>query len=290
MGKQGVGMLFLVPGLVGVCCFVLVPFGDVVRRSFFTALSGEFVGLGNFRAVFHNRAFLLAVGNTVRFVGIGVPLLLGLGLLLALVMYEDLRLEGRKNLFLLPMAIPSACVVLVWKMLFSRQGFLNEWFSTHVDFMETGAAFWILVGSYIWKNLGYTVVLWLAGLKMIPSEFREASKVDGASWFQFFWRILLPNLKGSMYTITVFSFLNSFRVFREIYLVSGSYPQEQIYLLQNVFQNWFVQLDVDKMAAGAVLAVIVLGGISLLLQRLWDGTDDSRNKVVRCSRKWHGTK
>jgi multiple sugar transport system permease protein len=142
-----------------------------------------------------------------------------------------------------------------------------------------------LVGSYVWKNLGYTLVLWLAGLKMIPAEYREAARVDGASRLQYFFRILLPNLRGCMYTITVLSFLNSFKVFREIYLVSGSYPQERIYLLQNVFQNWFVNLDVDKMAAGAVLAVLFLGGFSLLLQRLWDRDKSERSKSSKVIKK-----
>jgi multiple sugar transport system permease protein len=278
-------LLFLLPGLLGVSYFVLIPFADVVRRSFMTALSGEFVGIDNFISVFHNRAFSLAVTNTLRFVGIGVPILLILGLLLALAISGDMKWEGKKTLYLLPMAVPAATVVLVWKMLFAKQGFVNAWFGTHVDFMGENSAFWILVGSYVWKNLGYTLVLWLAGLKMIPSEYSEAARVDGANRLQYFFRILLPNLRGCMYTITVLSFLNSFKVFREIYLVSGSYPQERIYLLQNVFQNWFVNLDVDKMAAGAVLAVIFLGGFSLLLQRLWDGEKGERRKGSRVKKK-----
>jgi multiple sugar transport system permease protein len=279
--KRAGHLLFLLPGLAGVSCFVLIPFADVIRRSFVTALSGKFVGLDNYITVFHNRAFLLAVVNTLRFVGIGVPILLILGLLLALAIDGNVRWEGRKTLYLLPMAVPAATVVLVWKMLFAKQGFMNAWLDTHVDFMGEDTAFWILVGSYIWKNLGYTLVLWLAGLKMIPAEYKEAARVDGANRLQYFFRILLPNLRGCMYTITVLSFLNSFKVFREIYLVSGSYPQERIYLLQNVFQNWFVNLDVDKMAAGAVLAVLFLGGFSMLLQRLWDREKGARRKRLR---------
>jgi multiple sugar transport system permease protein len=284
--KKAGHLLFLLPGLLGVSYFVLIPFADVIRRSFMTALSGEFVGLNNFIAVFHNRAFSLAVTNTLRFVGIGVPILLILGLLLALAISGDMKWEGRKTLYLLPMAVPAATVVLVWKMLFAKQGFVNAWFGTHVDFMGENSAFWILVGSYVWKNLGYTLVLWLAGLKMIPTEYGEAARVDGANRLQYFFRILLPNLRGCMYTITVLSFLNSFKVFREIYLVSGSYPQESIYLLQNVFQNWFVNLNVDKMAAGAVLAVLFLGTFSMVLQRLWDGEKSTRRRssIVRKKR------
>ena len=82
--------------------------------------------------------------------------------------------------------------------------------------------------------------------------------------------VLLPNLKGSMYTIVVLSFLNSFKIYREAYLVAGAYPHESIYMLQHLFNNWFVNLDLDKMAAAAVVCgVVFLTGI-LLLQRAWD--------------------
>lgn len=176
--------LFLLPSVVGVAGFVLIPFLDVVRRSFTGAVSGKFLGIANYQKVFVNRAFLLAAGNTMKFVGVSLPILLGAGLLLALM---------------------------------------------QIHFMGTDSAFWVLVGSYVWKNLGYTLVLWLAGLKTIPEEILEAAKVDGAGGFQRFSYMILPQLKGSAYTITVLSFLNFFKAFREVYLVSGSYPHESIY-------------------------------------------------------------
>ncbi|MDE6673972.1 MAG: sugar ABC transporter permease, partial [Acetatifactor sp.] len=256
--------------LLGVWYLVLFPTGDVLRRSFVTALSGQWVGLDNYRKVLGNEAFRLAVGNTLRFLGLCLPLLLTLSLLLALVICRIPRLERFKALYLLPMAIPAATVVLVWRLIFSKQGFLNAWLGTHVDFMGENTALVILVGSYVWKNLGYTMVLWLAGLKAIPAEQTEAARVDGAGRIRCFFQITLPNLKGSAYTITVLSLLNAFKSFREAYLVSGAYPQQDIYLLQHLFQNWYTKLDMDKLAAGAVLMALVLGALSLLLQRLWN--------------------
>ena len=179
-----------------------------------------------------------------------------------------------KSFFLLPMAMPSATIVLVWKMTFSADGFLNRLLETHVDFMWTEDAFWVLVFSYVWKNLGYTVILWLAGILAIPGDFIEAARVDGAGSFRVFWSVMLPQLKGSMYTITVLSFLNSFKVFRESYLVAGAYPHESMYMLQHLFNNWFTYLDLDKMAAAAVCVGGVLLIVILLLQRLWDGGDE----------------
>lgn len=263
--------LFLLPGFIGVCFFVLIPYADVVRRSFFTSLSGKFVGMQNYSAVFQSMAFRLAARNTLRFVIVCIPLLLIISLMLALVFNAHKKWDKYKNFYLLPMAVPTACVVLVWQMLFCKQGFLNMWLETHVDFMGEDSSFYILVGSYLWKNFGYTLILWMAGLKTISGEILEAARVDGAGKAQCFFYVTLPNLKGNIYTIAVLSLLNSFKAFREVYLVSGSYPQDKIYLLQNVFHNWYVRLDLDKLAAGAVVIALVLGSISLLLQKLWKG-------------------
>ena len=130
--------------------------------------------------------------------------------------------------------------------------------------MNSGSAFWILFISYIWKNLGYDIVLWMAGLAGISSNIYEAARVDGAGEMQCFFYITLPNLKSSLYTITVLSFLNSFKVFREAYLVAGDYPHESIYMMQHLFNNWFVNLDIQKMTAAAVM-LIAFSGIILVL-------------------------
>ena len=88
-------------------------------------------------------------------------------------------------------------------------------------------------------------------------------------WGQCFVRITLPNLIPTLFTITVLSFLNSFKVFREAYLVAGNYPDQSMYLLQHLFNNWFRDLDMDKMAAGAVLMSLVILALILLLQKAW---------------------
>ncbi len=124
--------------------------------------------------------------------------------------------------------------------------------------------------SYVWKNLGYTIVLWLAGLHGVPEELKEAARTDGASELKCFFYVVLPGLKPVLYTITILSFLNSFKVFREAYLVAGAYPQQQMYLLQHLFNNWFTDLEIDKMAAAAVCITIVFVLFVLVLQHLWE--------------------
>ena len=269
------GLLFIAPSLLGVACFVLVPFGDVVRRSFYSAMSGQFMGLSNYTTVFQNAAFRLASSNTLRFVAVCIPGLVGLSLLVAVI------LNGKKDkaalcktTFLIPMAIPVASVVLIWEVLFHQKGLLSALLDSMgqgaQDWMNTGWAFWILVASYIWKNLGYDMALWLAGLSGIPSTVYEAAQVDGAGPMTIFRRITLPGLLPSLYTITVLSFLNSFKVFREAYLVAGDYPHTSMYLLQHLFNNWFRELSMDKLAAAAVLVAAVILVLILLLRRAWD--------------------
>lgn len=266
-------LAFLLPSFLGVMFFVLLPFLDVFKRSFTTAVTGEFVGLKNYETVYENGAFRLAVGNTLRFTLVCLPLLLFLGLCAALLLTNLKQVQLIKSFFLLPMAMPAATVVLIWKMTFSGNGLLNRMLSSNTDYMGTELAFWVLVFSYVWKNLGYTVVLWLAGLLAIPEDYIQAAKVDGAGRVRIFFSIILPQLKGSMYTITVLSFLNSFKVFRESYLVSGSYPHESMYLLQHLFNNWFVYLELDKVAAAAVSIGVVLLAVILLLEKLWEEGD-----------------
>lgn len=276
--SRGAWLWFLLPSLAGVSVFVLAPFLDVVRRSFLTAVTEQWSGLKNYQVIFGNQAFRLAVRNTLRFTAVCLPLLIGLGLFLAVQLSKLKERQFLKSCFLFPLAMPAATVVLIWKMLFSRQGFLNGWLMAFgllpqgqpVDYMGTGAAFWVLVFSYIWKNLGYTMVLWLAGIFAVSTDMKEAARVDGASERQCFWKVVFPNLKGTLYTIAVLSFLNSFKVFREAYLVAGSYPHESMYLLQHLFNNWFVNLELDKMAAAAVCVGLVLFAVILVLQRLWD--------------------
>lgn len=268
------GLLFIIPSFAGVLVFWLVPYADVIRRSFYSAVSGEFTGMKNYKTIFENQAFQLAGANTLRFFAVCIPILVLLSLTIAVLLTKQKKfMQGMKTMFLLPMAIPVASVVLLWRLLFHSHGLLNHLLKLlsvpTVDWMNTGASFYVLVVSYLWRNLGYDIVLWVAGLSAIPDALYEAARVDGAGEWKCFTRITLPNLMPSLFTIVVLSLLNGFKVFREAYLVAGDYPQEKMYLLQHLFNNWYRDLALDKMSAAAV----VTGGIILILilglQRAW---------------------
>ena len=256
--KRLTDIAFIIPSLAGVSIFVLIPFIDVLRRSFTNVAGTQFVFLSNYITIFQNSAFRLAFFNTIKFMVICIPILMASSLLIAVFLNAGIRgANFLKSAYLVPMAIPVASVVLIWRLLFHQNGYfsglLHMFGMQSQDWMDTGFAFWILVFSYVWKNLGYNIVLWMAGLTAIPDTLYEAARADGANNIQCFRYITMPNLMSTMYTITVLAFLNSFKVFREAYLISGDYPHESIYMLQHLFNHWFVSLDIQKMSAASVM-------------------------------------
>lgn len=273
------GLAFVIPSLAGVMAFYVIPYLDVVRRAFAGTVTGEFVGLSNFQQVLGNPAFRLAAWNTARMMSVSVPILVVFSLILAVPLQKGVR-GGRwiRSGLLVPMAIPVASVVLLWQCIFAEQGFLNGCLNLFGiqgnDWMKTGYAFGILVFSYVWKNLGYSVILWIAALDGISPEIYEAARIDGAGERVIFFQITVPNLFSALFTITVLSLINSFKVFREAYLVAGDYPDESIYMLQHLFNNWYRNLDVEKMAAGAVLSGMVL---FVMVCLFWEEEANAKN-------------
>lgn len=278
--KENVGILFVLPSFLGVAIFVLIPFIDVIKRSFQEAMSNKFVNIRNYTNIFTNQAFILAVYNTIRFIIVCIPLLVIFSLLLA-VLVNSIKIKGSlfKTTFLIPMAIPVASVVLIWKVVFFQNGLLSNLVELmgyqRVDWLKTDWAFWILVISYIWRNIGYDMILWLAGLSNISPALYEAASIDGAGVLQKFFRITIPNLIPTLFTIVVLSLLNSFKVFREAYLIAGDRPHSSMYMLQHLFNNWFVTLDIDKLCAGATVVAIVILIFILLLQKIWGKEEEA---------------
>ena len=252
--------LFLAPSLLGVLVFVMIPFGDALRRSFFDSRGIAFVGLGVYRGVLANQAFRLAAVNTVRFMGTALPLLMAVSFFLSLLVYQYSRKKSFfKTVLVLPVAVPAASVVLLWRMVFCEQGIINELFGLQTDWIYGPASFSVLIFAYLWKNTGYQMLLWLAALGGISDELYEAAEVDGAGWLQKLLYITIPQVRKAAGMILFLAVINSFKVFREAYIVAGSYPNDRIYLLQHLFNHWFLNLDVQKMCAAAVLLTIVIG-------------------------------
>ena len=264
---------FLLPSLLGISLLVLVPFVEAIRRSLYNNPGTHFLGLHNYRSVLDNPAFKLAAENTGKFILACVPILLAISFILALsVQAMGKRGRGYKTTFLLPMAIPVASVSLLWKVLFADNGLANGVLTAlgaePVSFLNSTAAFAVLIFTYLWKNSGYNMIIWLSGMDGISKDLYEAAEVDGAGYRQKLWYITVPNLLPTLGMLSVLSLLNTFKVFREAYLVAGKYPHDSIYLLQHLFNNWFFDLDLGRLTAGAVMMAIVMLIVILVLQKI----------------------
>ena len=255
--------IFLAPSLTGVAVFMGFPFFDVVRRSFQDAMGVRFTGIKNYLTVWDNEAFRLAAGNTVRFLALCLPLLMAASLGLALILTWQSNSGGSQRIarttMVLPMVVPAASMVLVWKVLLCPDGVLNQTLSAvtgrlwRTDWAFSGHAFFVLIATYLWKHTGYDMILWLAGLSGLPTDLYEAARMDGAGTWQELVYITLPNLKGTLGLVGILSAANSFRVYREAYLLAGAYPDSSIYLMPHLFAHWFLNLDIQKMTAAAVM-------------------------------------
>ena len=274
-------LCFLSPSLLGVCVFFIVPFGVVVYYSLIDGVgSRNYVFLDNFVKLFHNSAFLLAAKNTLTFSAWAVPLAVALSMLLALMLEARIPLKSQfRTFFLSPMMVPVASVVLIWQVLFNYNGTINEFLllfgADKIDWLQSAHSQAVVIILFLWKNLGYFMILFMAGLANIPKELLEVADVEGAGEMYKFFAIKLRYLSPTVLFVTILSLINSFKVFREVYLLTGDYPYETLYMLQHFMNNTFKSLDYQKLSAAAVVMALVMVVLIALLFRAedWFGKD-----------------
>lgn len=256
--------LFLLPSVIGVALFFVLPFFVVIYYSMIdNPISGKFVFLDNFYNVLTNKAFQMAMVNTLRFSLTAVPLMIVLSLGLAFLL--DKQIPGKSKIraaFLSPMMVPVASVILIWQVLFDYNGVLNELILNlgggKVDWLKSVHAQIVIVLLFIWKNLGYNMVLFMAAIANIPREVVEVAELESATKWQIFISLKLRYLSSSILFVTILSLINSFKIFREVYLLTGDYPYETLYLLQHYMNNMFRSLDYQKLSAAAILMSLVM--------------------------------
>lgn len=262
---------FLVIGFAGLILFYIWPFFVSFGYALMNRpVNGSFVGFKNYIDLFHNKPYLLGLKNTLIFISISVPLGMVLSLLVAILID---KVKYHKELFvlifLIPLVIPSGSMVFFWKALFMDQGYVNGVLSKMgiegINWLDTSAARYVMVLIFIWKNLGYNMVLFMAGLHNIPKEHYEAASVDGAKDIQTFFYITLPEMVPMIVLVTIMSIINSFKVFKEIYSITGKYPHESIYMLQHFMNNMFYSLNYQKLTTATSVMVLL---ITLLVQFL----------------------
>ena len=271
-------LFFSGPSFLGMLIFFIIPFGVVVYYSFIAgALDHSFAGLKNYISVIQNGAFKIAVKNTAVFSALSVPLAVILALALALMLEARIPFKSQfRTFFLSPMMVPIASIILVWQVLFHDNGVVNEvlkvfgkdkiyWFSSNASLL-------VIVILFLWKNLGYNMILFMSALAAIPGDITEACMLDGAGPMRVFFKIKLPYISSTVLFVTILSLISSFKIFREVYLMTGRYPYERLYMLQHFMNNTFESLDYQKLSAAAIIMcavmIVLIGALFIIDDKL----------------------
>lgn len=255
---------FLVPSLLGMSVFYFIPASTTLLHAF-TDHHGGFVWFRNFIDVLASSAFQLAAQNTFLFILASVPLNMGIAFLLAGLCQNLRRKKAFAVALMLPLVIPSGAVVYFWQIIFSDNGVINRLLfergmETTVWF-ATPWAFGIILLVFLLKNVGFNFALFLAGYQLIPKEYYEIAKVEGANVFQVFGNVTSVYMLPTTLVVFIMSIINSFKIFREIYLLFGVYPHQSAYMLQHYMNNQFAAANLQRLSVSAAmmtLAVFVL--------------------------------
>ena len=265
--------LLLLPSIIGLAVFYVVPFGISVYFAVIdNVVARNFVGTTNLIETWNNGAFQLAMRNTLTFMGISIPLIMLLALVLALLLHS-LRKGIRRIMavfFLLPLVIPSGSMVFFWRHLFSLNGMINRLFFTDapINWLNSDYAMWVVITIFIWKNVGFNMILFQAGLDFIPKDYYEYAQIEGAGKLKQFMMVTLTYLRPTFLLVFILSVVNSFKVFREIYLLTGTHPNTNIYLLQHFLNNQFANLNYQLMASASFFTFGFIFVLVLVLYRL----------------------
>lgn len=279
----GWAWLFLLPSVLGIAVFNLFP----VLGSFWLSLTHwnllgtpRFVGLANYADLFADSRFYQVMAQTLGFVGLTVVLDVVLGLVLAVALNRKLKGRGLlRTAYFLPYITSMVAIAIVWGWLFDpRFGALN----LALKAFGLAPVFWLsnprwampsIVLVTVWKGLGYTMMLFLAGLQAIPAHYEEAAKLDGASATQRFLRVTLPLLSPTVFLVTTVSLINAFQAFDAVYMLTGGGPGNQTSVIVYwLYQNAFTYFNMGKASAIAYVLFAVILAITLVqwaLRKRW---------------------
>lgn len=276
--------LCLVPSLAGVLVFFIIPFFVIIFYSMVdNPINKDFVFLDNYISVIKNSSFRRASLNTLSFSLISVPLAVALSMLLALLLDCKIPFVSQfRTSFLCPMMVPVASIVLIWQVIFHYNGALNEFLSNFgidkIDWLKSTKGQIVIVVLFLWKNLGYNMILFLSALNGIPKDLLEVATLEGAGPAYRFFRIKLRYLSPTILFVTILSLINSFKVFRETYLLTGDYPYDSLYMLQHYMNNKFRNIDYQMLSSAAILMaiimIIIIGALFIAENKFGEDVED----------------
>lgn len=258
------GFLFSLPSIIGMLVFFLIPFVICIILSLTDSISSmKFVGIDNYVDIISSRTFRLAVWNTFKFIIVAVPLIMIFSLTIAMLLYQKLAgFEFFRSIFVFPLVLPVSSVILFFQLVFAENGFANDFLSLLglpvKNWLDSSYSFVVLVILYIWKNCGYNIILFLAALNSIPKVYYEAAEMDTESRISKLRYITLPMIRPYLFFILVISIINTFKSFKEAYILCGNYPNENIYMIQHFMNNNFQNLNYTRLSVGAILIFAII--------------------------------
>ena len=167
-----------------------------------------------------------------------------------------------RTFFLSPLMVPTASVVLIWQVMFHYNGIVNNFMmlfgKDKIDWLKSDKAAVVIIALFLWKNLGYNMILFMAALASVPKDLLEVAALESANKWQVFWIVKVRYLSSTILFVAIMSLISSFKVFREVYLMSGDYPYSTLYILQHFMNNTFASLDYQKLSSAAIIMFIVV--------------------------------
>ncbi len=285
-------LALLLPGLAVIGMFTFYPIIKMFVMSFFDWNIGynqtsEFVGLENYAAVFSDATAGVAVANTFYYMLLTVPLQMVIGLLVALLINGIKRLSVTfRLLYYLPVITSWVVVALLFRNIFSNQGLLN-YLLTDVLHVTNDPIGWLstrwpaltatgLLG--IWKGIGWNMVIFLAALQAIPSEYYEAASIDGLNRTQQFFRITLPNIKGTILFALVMLVIGAFNTYTPIMVMTGGNPahQTEVVLTWLYYQTFSVTGKMGYAAALSFFVTAIISVLAVLLFKVFSPQQEER--------------
>lgn len=263
--------VFILPCMLGLIVFTYLPIAASLGLSFsYWNLLGEpqWVGLENYQQVLSDPLFWKTFTNTWIFVAFTALAEVSLGLYLAVLLNRLVRGQALfRTLYFLPFITPMVSVALVWGWLYDPQYGVLNFLLQQLHLIQEPIA-WLFdpktaMGSVIlqrvWKNVGYNVVIFLAGLQAIPESVYESAHLDGATPWQTFWRITLPMVTPTLFFVATMTLINAFQVFDSIYLLTQGGPEHSTEVLVYwMFKNAFEFYKIGPASAIAYLLFVVI--------------------------------
>ncbi|WP_421655176.1 carbohydrate ABC transporter permease [Leptothermofonsia sp. ETS-13] len=272
---------FLAPALILLSIFVLYPIGYLFYLSFttgsFTRSGIHWAGLRNYWRLVLSPDFWQVLGNTVYFtVATVIPsLIIPLGLAVLLDHTFALR-DLLRTVYFIPSVTSLVAVGLGFRWLFQTDGPVNHWLGSlgmaPVPWLSsTTWAMPVLILLSLWKQLGFNMVVFLAGLQTIPTTRYEAAELDGAGAWQKFWHITLPGLRPTLVFVTVTTAIFTLRSFEQVYVITGGGPLNSTNLLvYYIYDQAFAQFDFGYAAAAATLLLAATLVLIYFQLRIWE--------------------